>query len=46
MNKRKFTHTKLELTIMVVYLSLITVGLSSVIYNLMFNNPTITFGGF
>ena len=46
MNKRKFTHTKLELAIMVVYLSLITVGLSSVIYNLMFNDPTITFGGF
>ena len=46
MNKRKFQHTKLELAIMVVYLSLITVGLSGVIYNLMFNDPTITFGGF
>ncbi len=45
MNKRKFTHSKLELAIMVAYLSLITVGLSSVIYNLLFNSPTITFGG-
>ena len=25
--------------------ALVTVGLSSVIYNLMFNSPTITFGG-
>jgi len=25
--------------------ALATVGLSSVIYNLMFNSPTITFGG-
>jgi len=45
MNKRKFTHSKLELAIMVAYLSLITVGLTGVIYNLLFNSPTITFGG-
>ena len=42
---RKFTHSKLELVIMVAYLSLITVGLSSVVYNLIFNSPVITFGG-
>ena len=42
---RKFSHSKLEMAIMVVYLSLVTVGLSNVIYNLMFNSPTITFGG-
>ena len=46
MNKRKFTHSKLELTIMIAYLTLITVGLSSVVYNLVFNSPVITFGGF
>ena len=46
MNKRKFTHTKIELVIMIVYTSLVVVGLTGVIYNLMFNNPTITFGGF
>jgi len=46
MNKRKFNHTKIELAIMIVYTSLVVLGLSSVVYNLMFNNPTITFGGF
>ncbi len=46
MNKRKFTHTKLELTIMIVYLTIFTFGITNVIYHLMFNNPTITFGGF
>ncbi len=45
MSKRKFTHSKLEIVIMVTYLSLVTVGLTSVIYNLLFNAPTITFGG-
>jgi len=43
---RKFTHSKLEIAIMVAYLTLVTVGLSSVVYNLIFNSPTITFGGF
>ena len=43
---RKFTHSKLELAIMIAYTSLVIVGLSSVVYNLIFNSPVITFGGF
>ena len=46
MNKRKFTHTKLEFAIMIAYTSLAIIGLTNVVYHLMFNNPTITFGGF
>ena len=42
---RKFSHSKLEIAIMIAYLTLITVGLSSVVYNLIFNSPVITFGG-
>ena len=42
---RKFTHNKLVLAILVAYTSLIVVGLSSVIYHLVFNSPVITFGG-
>ena len=43
---RKFTHSKLELAIMIAYTSLVIVGLSGVVYNLIFNSPVITFGGF
>ena len=46
MNKRKFQHTKLEIVIMITYLTIFTFGITNVIYHLMFNNPTITFGGF
>ena len=46
MNKRKFTHTKLEIAIMIAYLTIFAFGITNVIYHLMFNNPTITFGGF
>jgi hypothetical protein len=44
MNKRKFTHVTLQV-IALAYVSLIIGGLSTVIYHLAFNNPTITFGG-
>ena len=42
---RKFTHNKLEIAIMIAYTTLVVTGLSSVIYHLIFNSPTITFGG-
>ena len=44
--KRKFQHTKLELAIIIAYTSLVIFGLSNLVYHLMFNNPTIVFGGF
>jgi hypothetical protein len=43
--KRKFTHNKLEIAIMIAYTTLVVTGLSSVVYHLIFNSPTITFGG-
>ena len=46
MNKRKFTHTKLEMAIMIAYITLVAFGLTNVVNHLMFNDPTITFGGF
>ena len=46
MNKRKVQHTKLEIVIMITDLTIFTFGITNVIYHLMFNNPTITFGGF
>ena len=46
MKKRKFQHTKLEIAIMIAYITLVAFGLTNVVYHLMFNDPTITFGGF
>jgi len=43
---RKFTHSKLELAIIIAYTSLVLIGLTNVVYHLLFNSPTITFGGF
>ena len=43
---RKFTHSKLELAIMIAYTSLAVIGLTNVVYHLLFNSPVITFGGF
>ena len=46
MKKRKFQHTKLEIAIMIAYITLVAFGLTNGVYHLMFNDPTITFGGF
>jgi len=46
MNKRKFQHTKLELAIMIAYLTIFALGWTNIVYHLMFNDPIITFGGF
>jgi len=52
MNKRKFVHYVLiklgEYTVKTVLIGLTTLfvtGWTMVVYHLMFNNPTITFGG-
>ena len=45
MSNRKFQHYAIN-TVLIGLSSLFVLGFVSVVFNLLFNNPTITFGGF
>jgi len=49
MSNRKFQHTLINVvfnSLIVALSSLFVLGFVSVVFNLLFNDPTITFGGF